>query len=195
MKEKNISFLLEKKIEKFEKYAANLHYKTEYVIHIRNLKQALNLGLVFKKVHRVIKSNQETLLKPYIDMKIKNDFEKDLFKLTNNALFGKTMKNVRKHRDIKLVTTERKTIYLVSKPNYHTKRFFTEHLLAIKLKKKKNTKKTKMLMNKPAYLGLSILELSKILIYEFWYDYVKPKCGEKAKLCYVDTDFIVSLYT
>ena len=76
-------------------------------------------------------------------MKIKNDFEKDLFKSTNNALFGKTMKNVRKHRDVKLVTTERKTIYLVSKPNYHTKRFFTEHLLAIKLKKKKKKKKYK----------------------------------------------------
>ena len=127
-------------------------------------------------------------------MKIKNDFEKDFFKSTNNTLFGKTMKNVRKHRDVKLVTTERKTIYLVSKPNYHTKRFFTEHLLAIKLKKKKkNTKKTKMLMNKPAYLGLSILELSKILIYKFWHDQVKTKYCEKQNcITWIKT---VSLYT
>ena len=105
----------------------------------------------------------------------------------NNAVFGKTRENVRKHRDIKLVTTERRRNYLVSESNYHTTTFFTEHLLAIQMKKK-----TWILMNKPVYLGLSILELSKILMYEFWYDYVKPKFGDKSKLCYMDTDsFIV----
>ena len=105
----------------------------------------------------------------------------------NNAGFGKARENVRKHRDIKLVTTERRRNYLVSESNYHTTTFFTEHLLAIQMKKKPG-----ILMNKPVYLGLSILELSKILMYEFWYDYVKPKFGEKAKLCYMDTDsFIV----
>ena len=169
------------KIEKVEKLVANLHDKTEYVIHIRNLKQALNHGLVLKKVHRVIKFNQNAWLKPYIDMntdlrkKAKNDFEKDFFKLMNNAVFGKTMENVRKHRDIKLVTTERRRNYLVSEPNYHTTKFFTENLLAIEMKK------TEILMNKPVHLGLSILELSKILMYEFWYDYVKLKYGEKVK--------------
>ena len=117
--------------------------------------------------------------------KAKNDFEKDFLKLMNNAVFGKTMENVREHRDIKLVTTERTRNYLVSEPNYYATKFFTEKLLAIKMKKK-------MLMNKPVYLGLSILELSKILMCEFWYDYVKLKYGEKAKLCYVDTNsFIV----
>ena len=104
----------------------------------------------------------------------------------NNEVFGKTMENVRKHRDIKLVTTERRRNYLVSEPNYHTTKFFTENLLAIEIKK------TEILINKPVYLGLSILELSKILMYEFWYDYVKPKYGEKTKLCNMDT---VSLYT
>ena len=131
------------KIEKVEKLVANLHDKTEYVIHIRNLKQALNHRLVLKKVHRVIKFNQNAWLKPYIDMntdlrkKAKNDFEKDFFKLMNNAVFGKTMENVRKHRDIKLVTTERRRNYFVSEPNYHTTKFSTETLLAINMKKQR----------------------------------------------------------
>ena len=96
------------------------------------------------------------------------------------------MKNVRKHRDIKLVTRERRRNYLVSESNYHTTKVFTENLLTTKMKK------TQILMNKPVYLGISILELSKILMYEFWYDYAKPKYGEKSKLCYMDT---VSLHT
>ena len=96
------------------------------------------------------------------------------------------MKNVRKHRDIKLVTTERRRNYLVSEPNYHTTKIFTKNLLEIEMKK------TEILVNKPVYLGLSILELSKILMCEFWYDYIKPKYGEQPKLFYMDTDrFIV----
>ena len=104
----------------------------------------------------------------------------------HNAVFGKTMWNVREHGDIKLVTTERRRNYLVSEPNYHTTKFFTENLLAIEMKK------TEILMNKPVYFGLSIPRLSKILMYEFWYDHVKPKYGKKVKLCYMDMDsFIV----
>ena len=101
---------------------ANLYDKTEYVIHIRNLKQALNHGLILKKVHRVIKFNQKAWLKPYIDMnakirqKAKSNFEKDFFKFMNNAVFGKTMENMRKHRNIKLLTTESRRNYLVSEP-------------------------------------------------------------------------------
>ena len=105
---------------------ANLHDKTEYVIHIRNLKQALNHGLVLKKVHKVIKFNQNAWLKPYINMntdlrkQAKNDFENGFFfKLMNKDVFVKTMENVRKHGDIKLVTTERRRNYLVSEPNFH----------------------------------------------------------------------------
>ena len=115
---------------------------------------------------------------------------KNFFKLMNNAVFGKTMENVRKHRDIKLVTTERRRNYFLSEPKFHTTKFFTENLLAIQMEK------TEILMNKPVHLGLSMLELSKILMYEFWYDYVKPKYSEKAKLCYMDTDsFIVYIKT
>ena len=140
----DLPFLPERmKIEKVEKLVANLHDKTEYVNHIRNLEQELNHGLVLKKVHRVIKFNQNAWLKPYIDMntdlrkKAKNDFEKDFFKLMNNAVFGKTMENVRKHRDIKLVTTERRRNYLVSEPNYHTTKFFKGYPLAIEMKKRR----------------------------------------------------------
>ena len=91
----------------------------------------------------------------------------------NNAVFGKTMENVRKYRDVKLATVDRRRSYLVSEPNYHITKIFTENLLAIK------TKKTQIVMNQPVYLGLSIQELSKILMYEIWYDYVKPKYDEK----------------
>ena len=99
----------------------------------------------------------------------------------NNAVFGKTMENVRKHRDIKLVTTDKRRNQLVSEPNYHTK-YFSENLLAIKMKK------TKVKMNKPVYLGMSILDISKTVMYEFKYDYSKPKYGDRAKVCYMDTD-------
>ena len=120
----------------------------------------------------------------------KGDFEKDFFKLMNNSVFGKTIENTRKHRDMKLVTTERRRNYLVSESNYHITNFFTEHLLAIEMKK------TEILINKPFYAGHSILKLSKILMYEFWYDYVKTKYGENAKLCYKDTDsFIIYIKT
>ena len=115
----------------------------------------------------------------------KNDFEKDLFKLMNNSVFGKTMENIRNHRDIKLVTTDRKRSKLVSEPNYHTINLISEDLSIIEMKK------TKIKMNKPIYLGLSILEISKILMYEFWYDYMKPKYNNHVKLCYMDTDSFV----
>ena len=132
------------KTEKIEKLVASLQDKTEYVINIRSLKEALNRGLVLKEVYRVVKFAQNAWLKPYIDMntdlrkKAKTDFEKDFFKLMNNAVFGKTMENVRKHRDIKLVTTDRRRNHLVSEPNYHTTKFFTEHLLAVEMKKNRD---------------------------------------------------------
>ena len=158
------------------------------------MKQASNHGLKLKKVHRIIEFNQKAWFKPYIDMNTelrklaKDDFEKDLFKLMNNAVFGKTMENIRKHRDIKLVTTDKKRSNLVSEPNYHTINYISEDLSIIEMNKTK--------VNKPIYLGLSILEISKILMYEFWYDYMKPKYNEKIKLCYMNTDsFVMNIKT
>ena len=119
----------------------------------------------------------------------KNDFEKDLFKLMNNSVFGKTMENIRKHRDIKLVTTDKKRSKLVSEPNYHTINLISEDLSIIQMK-------TKVKMNKPIYLGLSILEISKTLMYKFWNDYMKPKYNDNVKLCYRDTDsFTINIKT
>ena len=193
----DLSFLPKRmKIDKCKKLVCNLRNKKKHVVHIRSLKQALNYGLKLKKVHRIIEFNQESWLKPYIDMNTqlrkiaKNDFEKDFFKLMNNTVFGKTMENVRKHRDIKLVTTDKKRSKLVSEPNYHTMNYISEDLSIIKMKR------TKAKMNKPIYLGLSILGISKLLMYEFWYDYMKLKYGDNVKLCYMDTDsFIMNIKT
>ena len=108
----------------------------------------------------------------------------------NNEILGKTIENLRKHRDIKLVTTKRRRNYLVSELNYQIKMFFAENILAIEIGK------TQILMNKPVYLDLSVLDLSETVILEFWYDYLKPKYGENAKLFYMDTDsFSVHLKT
>ena len=161
------------------------------VVHIRALKQALMHSLKLKKVHKVLQFNQEAWLKPYIDMNIKlrkeakNDFEKYFFKLMINAVFGKPIENVRKHRDIKLVTTDKRRNQLVSEPNYHSIEWFSENLVAVEMRK------TKIKMNKLIYLGMAILDISKILMYEFWYGYLKPKYGDKTKLCYMDTDLFL----
>ena len=120
----------------------------------------------------------------------KSEFEKDFFKLKNNSVFGKTMENVRSHRDSKLVTSHKRRKGLVSEPNYHWQKNFSEHLMAIEMKK------TKVKMANALYLGMSIIDVSKILMYEFWYDYIKPKYGDRAKLCYTDTDsFIIYIKT
>ena len=172
-------FLPEKmKIDKTQKLVCNLHDKKKYVVHISILKQALNHGLKLKKVHRIIEFNQEAWLKKYIDMntelrkKASNEFEKDFFKLMNNTVFGKLMENVRKHRDIKLVKTDHKRNKLVSEPNYHTMKLISENLSIIEMKKVK-------------------VKMNKIIMYEFWYDYVKKKYGDMVKLFYMDTDSLI----
>ena len=128
---------------KVDKFVTNFHDKNKYVVHIRNLIQVLNHGLILKKVNtdRVIKFNQKALLEPFIKINTdlrkiaSNDFEKNFFKFLNNAASEKTKENLRKHRNIKLVTTERRINYLVLEPNYHTTKLFTENLLAIQMKK------------------------------------------------------------
>ena len=184
------------KIDKCKKLVCNLRNKKKYVAHIKSLKQAFNHGLKLKKVHRIIEFNQKAWLKPYVDMNtevrkvVENDFKKDFFKSMNNSVFGKTIENIRKHRDIKLVTTNKKRSKLVSEPNYHTINYISEDLSIIEMNK------TRVKMNKPIYLGLSILDISKIPMYEFWYDYMKPKYNDNVKLCYMDTDsFIMNIKT
>ena len=154
----NLPFLSERmEVNKCKKLVCNLFNKKKYVAHINTLKQTLNHVLKLEKIHRVLEFNQEAWLKPYIDMntelrkEAKNDFEKDLFKLMNNSVFGKTIENIRKHRDIKLVKTDKKRSKLVSEPNYHTINLISEDLSIIEMKK------TKVKMNKPIYLGVSIL--------------------------------------
>ena len=126
-------------------------------------------------MHRVIKFRQEAWLKPYIDKNTelrtnaKNEFEKDFFKLMNNSVFGKTMKNVRGHRDVELIITEQRRKKLTSEPNYDSCKQFTNDLMAIEMRK------TEVLMDKPIVVGQAILDISKTLMYEFWYDYLKPK--------------------
>ena len=117
--------------------------------------------------------------------KAQNEFEKNFFKLMNNSVFGKTMENVRNHRDIKLVTSDKRRKRLVSEPNYHSHKKFSEHLMAIEMKK------IRVKIAKPLYLGMSILDISKILMYKFWYDYINPKYGDRTKLCYTDTDSLI----
>ena len=120
----------------------------------------------------------------------KNEFEKDFFKLMNNSVFGNTMENVRNHRDIKLVTSDKRRRILASEPNYHSSKCISKDLMIMEMKK------VEVKMNKPIYLGQAILDISKTLMYKFWYDYIKPKYEEKARLCYMDTDsFVIHIKT
>ena len=174
-----------------EKLVSNLRDKKSYVIHIQALNQALQHGLRLDRIHQAIEFNQSPWLKTYIDFNTQlrtaatNDFKKDFFKLMNNSVFGKTMENIRKHRNIKLVTTEEKYLRTVMKPNFKSGVLFGENLLGCEMGK------IKVVTNKPVYLGQAILDLSKIIMYEFHYDYMVPKYGDKLKLCYMDTDSLV----
>ena len=148
------------------------------------------------RVHSDISFRQEAWLKPYIDLNTelrknaKNEFEKDFYKLKINSIYGKTVQNDRKHRDIKLVTTGAKRNKLASEPNYHSTKCISKHLLVMEMKK------IEVKINKPIYLGQAVLDLSKTLMFEFWYDYLKPMYGDKIRLCYTDTDsFIMHIKT
>ena len=171
-----------------EKLIPNLRDKTKYVIHYKNLMQCLKLGMKLKKIHRGIKFIESAWLKPYIDKntnlrtQAKNNFEKDFYKLMNNSVFGKTMENIRNRVNVQLVTSREKFKKLVAKPNFRSRKIFNENLVSVHMKK------TSLTMNKPVYLGMCILDLSKIIMYDFHYNYIKPKYGNNAKLLFTDTD-------
>ena len=189
----DLPFMCERmEINGVEKLVPNLRDKKNYVIHFRALIQVLQHGLRLNRIHRAIEFDQSPWLKTYIDFNTQlraaatNDFEKEFFKLMNNSVFGKTMENIRKHRNIKLVMTEEKYLCMVMCPNFKSGVLFGENLMGCEMGK------IKVVMNKPVYLGKAILDLSKIVMYEFHYDYMVPKYGlEKLKLCYMDTDSLV----
>jgi len=170
------------------KLIPNLNGKQQYILHYANLKLYESLGLKIRTIHRGIRFKESEWLKTYIDlntnlrMKATNDFEKDFFKLMNNSVFGKTMENIENRVDIKLVNYEKKGIQLAAKPNYKSTTIFDENLVAIHMKK------TKLVYNKPIYLGMCILDLSKTLIYDFHYNYFKPKYAGREKLLFTDTN-------
>ena len=178
------------KINGVEKLIPNL-YKRKYIIHIRALKQALDHGLVLERIHRCIRFKQSPWMKEYIDFNTrlrtaaKNDFEKDFYKLMNNSVFGKTMENIRRHQDIRLVKNKKNYLKAVMRPNFKSGTLLGPDLMGCEMGK------VKVVMNKPVYLGQAILDLSKIIMYEFYYDYMLPKYGNNIKLCYMDTDSLV----
>ena len=173
------------------KLIPNLHDKKKYVLHYEALKLYVKYGLKITKIHRGITFQESAWLKKYIDMNTrlrmqsKNNFESDFFKLMNNSVFGKTIENIRKRTDIKLATTVMEVEKYIYKPNYTHRTTFSDNLVAIHMAK------TSLYLNKPVYLGMCILDLSKTLMYEFHYGYIKPKYGERAKLLFTDTDSLM----
>ena len=170
------------------KLIPTLSNKEKYILHYRNLQMYIDLGLKLKKIHRVLEFNQSPWLKQYIDFntqkrsQAKNAFEKDFFKLMNNSVFGKTMENIRKRVDVRLITDGKKLLKMSSKPTFVCSKIFNEDLVAV------HKIKEVLTLNRPAYVGMCILDLSKTLMYDFHYNYIKQKYGDKAKLLFTDTD-------
>ena len=175
---------------KTEKLTQNLRDKKGMVLHGRNLQLFLSLGMKLKTIRRGISFKESPFMKCYIDKntdlraKGKTKFEKEFFKLMNNSVFGKTMENLRKRVSIELVKDAERAEKLVTKPNFVDVKIFDEFLIAVKMRK------TRVVMNKPIYAGMTTLDLSKLLMFNFHYGYVKKKWN-KVSVLYTDTDSLV----
>ena len=177
-----------------EKLIPNLFDKDKYVVHRRNLQYYINQGMVLEHIYEAIKFEQSPWMKPYIIFnteqraKSKNDFEKDFYKLMNNSVFGKTMENLRKRQRVSVVqplTHPKKYKKLTSDPAFKSRRIFTENLVAV------HRRKTEVNLNRPTYIGMCVLDLSKLCMYQFYYDTLKAKYRDKVRLCYTDTDSLL----
>ena len=176
-----------------EKLVPNLRNKEKYVLHYRNLQLYLQLGMKLEKIHRALRFKQIPWMKPYImkntelRKKAESTFEQDLYKLLNNSVFGKTMENLRKRVDVKLVRSseEDKLRKLIAKPSFNRSMIFDDDLAAVHMNK------TRLVLDRPVYVGMSILDLSKHLMYDWYYNHLKAQYGERAQLLYTDTDSLV----
>ena len=176
-----------------EKLVPNLLNKDRYELHYRNLKLYTSLGMRLTKVHRALRFDQSPWMETYIRMNIElqnkaaSDFEKDLYKLMNNSDFGKTMENLRKRVDMKLVRSneEDKLRRLIASPAFARANIFDDDLAAVQVHK------SNLVLNRPVRVGMSILDLSKHLMYDFDYNQLKVQYGESCQLLYTDTDSLL----
>ena len=180
-----------------KKLILDLLSKKNYKVYYKNLEYYLKLGIKVTKVHRILTFDEKAFLKEYIDLNTelrkqsKNDLEKDLFKLMNNAIFGKSMENVLNRSKVKLINNDpKKLLKLIKQPNFQNAYQISNRLALVE------SKPIKTVFNKPIYMGAVILETSKLHMYQFWYDYLKVKYGNKIQLIYTDTDsFVIEVET
>ena len=174
-----------------EKLIGHFKPRKNYVVHYRTLRQCLELGMRITAVHRGISFYQSSWMEPYIRKNTElrktaaNSFEKDFFKLMNNSVFGKTIENIRKRQNIEFVDNRKKAAKLTSRPNFDRVTIFDRNLIAVHMKK------TEVYFNKPVYVGQAILDLSKTLMFDFHYNYIRTKYGNKAELLFTDTDSLL----
>ena len=179
------------KVNGVEKLICHFKPRRNYVIHYRTLRQCLELGIRITAVHRGISFYQSPWMEPYIRkntelrMCAANNFEKDFFKLMNNSVFGKTIENIRKRQNIHIIEDRKRALKLSSRPNFNRCTIFDKHLIAIHMKN------TKVYFDKPVYVGQAILDLSKTLMFDFNYNYIREKYYNKAELLFTDTDSLI----